>query len=388
MHFSEIAHKYNIDFDEKKVKTALENAMLITKRNIIKFQDAFTSICTSNGLYRYSGTSNHISIEWFHGFWCGIVWLAYEISGDYKIRCYGEKLTHIVHSKLVKSGMGYNDIGMLVILSCVANYKVTGNKLAREMAVIASDSLLSRFISSQNVLSSYDFERDNNIITLKTTSIVNVFILRFAYMFTGNTKYKDFFQKNVDLILDNNVTSDGKTFFNSYFDQSLGKKVNASVEYIPWVDNGDRSRSYSWMLFALAGLYSMSGEKRYADIYARVYRYMTGEWTEDNFLRSLFAGDRMVVDTTSASILASALVDMSKHAELPDSGDYAKMAVRLINILIDSYSVKYGTNCEGLLKGGYFFNYTAGNNESVIVGDYFYLEALADLLIDRRSYWC
>lgn len=383
---SETSERYNIDFSETKIRAAIDEIIKITRRNIIKFQGRFPTRVTKNGIYGYQEENINADL-WWRGFWGGITWLSYEYTNDYKIRCYGERMTESVYYTIRKSGMQHNDIGMFVILTCMADYKLCRrNKLAKEIIVEAADSLLTRYNQNHHILSSFDFERDNDVLTLKISGMLNVMLLKYAYNFTANVKYKEAFCHTVNLITRHNILPDGKTYFNTYFDKMSGEAIDTRVPYIVWEDGGKRTRSYAWALYALANLYSMTHDSFYAERFDKVFDYMKSLCRDDNIFYSEFS-DQTPVDTVSPAIMSSAICEMIRNDELPDTKKYAEFAAYLLNTLIDKYSVKAADHSDGLLYGAHLFNVTTGERQSVLLGDYFYFEALMSSVCARESYW-
>lgn len=385
MLLTEIAEKNGIDLSESKIRSAIDEIIKITRRNIIKFQGRFPTHFTTDGIYGYQDEEHNHNL-WWRGFWGGIIWLAYEYTGDYKIKCYGERITESVYRRIKKSGLRHNDIGMLVILTCMADYKICKNKLAKETLVEAADSLLTRYTQNHHILSSFDFERDNDVLTLKITGMLNVMLLKYAYTFTGNVKYKEAFVHTIELIIKHNILPDGKTLFNTYFDKLSGEFIDTKVPYVVWKDDGMRTRNYGWALYALAILYSMTGDRYYADIFDKVYEYMLKLWSGNNIFHCTFR-ETDSVDTISPAIIVSALNEMMRNDEISKTKDYAVTAAKLLNNLIDSYSVKSTDRHEGLMYGAHLFNVTTHDKQSVILGDYFYFEALIGSVCSRESYW-
>ena len=384
MLLSDIAKKYNIDFSDEKIRMALDEVLKITRRNIVKFQWRFPSRATKNGLYDYQKDS--ISDLWWSGFWGGITWLSYEYTGDFKIRCYGERITDSVYKSIRKSGMHHNDIGMFVILTCVADYKICKNKLAKETLVEAADSLLTRYTQNHHVLASFDFERESDVLTLKISAMLNVMLLKYAYTFTGNLKYKEAFQHTVDLIIKFNIKPDGRTYFNTYFDKFSGEAIDTKVPYIVWDDDGKHSRNYAWALYALANLYSMTHNSIYAQKFDLVFEHMTKLCDTGSLFYLRFTADSQP-DTASPSIVAAALTEIMRNDEIAQAPKYAAAAAEILNILTDNYSVKAADHCDGLIYGARLTGVTTVDCQSVLLGDYFYFEALMNSITDRQSFW-
>lgn len=381
--------------DEQKIKKAIDHAVMIIKRNMIKFQDYFPMEYSLNGIYKYShGTGE--SLYW-RGFWCGMIWLLYEITGDVKVRCYGEKLTRSIHHILGKEGLSYSDHGFLMIPSCIADYKYTESSTAKETAIAAADSLLTKYSRTSNIICSFDNELNENCISCKISNLLNIQLLFYAWHLTGNSKYGEVAQQNRQLIMENNICEDGKTYFRSYFDIKSGRLLSHSLEYEPFLDDGTETRTYAWALYGLAVIYSATKDAVYKDKFDKVFTYFISHAESDGiYFRNLHtmggapcihgqAANR-IPDSTSTVIIAGALVQMLKNKEIVSEA-YQKTASRLLNILIDRFAVNSDTNHEGLLTGGYMLGVPLTPATSTLCGDYFYLELLLNSCFQRDSFW-
>jgi unsaturated chondroitin disaccharide hydrolase len=85
-----------------------------------------------------------------------------------------------------------------------------------------------------------------------------------------------------------------------------------------------------------------------------------------------------MVDTSAAAIAASGLVQLAGLSADPLKGKfYRQAALRILDSLCDKHLAKPDPAWEGVLKAGvYHIHKGLGVNESVMWGEYFFLEAL------------
>lgn len=84
-------------------------------------------------------------IEWTDGFWTGLLWLAYEMTGDEKYRDRAlENVQSFKHRVENRIELDHHDLGFLYVPSCVAAYRLTGSEDARTAALLAADKLMER----------------------------------------------------------------------------------------------------------------------------------------------------------------------------------------------------------------------------------------------------
>src|SRR5712691_13007696 len=130
---------------------AIGVAMTTIDRNLITFADSYPHDVTLNGVYPVrqarKGYPPGSHTGWTTGFWPGMLWLAYELTGADKYRSAGEVQVERFADRLVrKIDVDHHDIGFLYSLACLAAYRLTGNQLAHQTALRAADQLMTRFL--------------------------------------------------------------------------------------------------------------------------------------------------------------------------------------------------------------------------------------------------
>ena len=95
--------------EESMVQQALDDAVAIVKKNLTKFTDKFQSSNSFGGFYEE--TEN---VEWTTGFWTGVIWLAYEHTGDEAFRKAAEVQVESFLNRIEnKIDVNHHDMGFL-----------------------------------------------------------------------------------------------------------------------------------------------------------------------------------------------------------------------------------------------------------------------------------
>ena len=91
---------------------------------------------------------------------------------------------------------------------------------------------------------------------------------------------------------------------------------------------------------------------------------------------------RRLLDTSAAAIAASGLLRLCRLLQDPVKGHhYWSLAIRILRSLCEHHLAKKDKKWEGILKGGvYHLPKELGVDESVIWGEYFFVEALEQAL--------
>ncbi len=93
---------------------------------------------------------------WVDGFWPGQLWLAFAETGDEAFLRGARRLRPYFERRLPRRETHDHDLGCIFTLATVADYKLTGDGRAREMALAAARSLLSRFNPSGGFLKAWN----------------------------------------------------------------------------------------------------------------------------------------------------------------------------------------------------------------------------------------
>ena len=124
-----------------QVNAALDKAVEQVRLNLPKYTRQCQHHSSVNGIYPPCDNT-----DWTCGFWPGEVWLAYQRTGDDAFRQAGMTMVDsFLHRIREKIQVDHHDMGFLYTPSCVAAYRLTGDRKAREAAILAADQLISRF---------------------------------------------------------------------------------------------------------------------------------------------------------------------------------------------------------------------------------------------------
>ena len=126
---------------EAKIDKAIEQVLEKLKKYIPYFGEGFKPEASVGNVYGVLKDSS-----WVASFYTGSLWLAYELSSDEIFRKTAEShLTFFERKINEKIALETHDLGFLYTLSCVAEYKITGNEKAKDLAIEAAKFLAVRF---------------------------------------------------------------------------------------------------------------------------------------------------------------------------------------------------------------------------------------------------
>ena len=382
-----------IDLPKEILYGALHEALKKIDANTRTFINTFPRACSTN--YIYPGVLNGGEWDdWTSGFWTGILWLAYEITGEeryrktafFQIKSYDERITN-------KVAVNHHDLGFLYTPSVVAGYKITGNERAKNIGLKAADHLIKRYKEKGEFIQAWGDLDDPTAYRLIIDCNLNVPLLFWATEVTGDLKYREIATKHLYTAASVVVREDSSTHHTFYFDPETGKPVKG-ITAQGASDNSAWARGQAWGIYGFPLAYSYLKDEKFIDLFKSVTNYFLNHLPEDNIccwdlIFDEASGEER--DTSSAVIAVCGILEMVKY--LPDSDPdkkiYLNAVKAIIKSLIKNYTTKDIDSSNGLLTDSVYSKPNgSGVNECCMWGDYFYMEALVRIMKPEwRKYW-
>ena len=382
-----------VELPKEMLFGALHEALKKIDNNTKTFINLFPRPCSTN--YVYPGIANGGEWDdWTCGFWTGMLWLAYEITGEeryrkvafYHIRSYDERITD-------KKAVNHHDLGFLYTPSAVAGYKITGNERAKQAGLKAANHLLGRYKEKGEFIQAWGDLDDPTAYRLIIDCNLNVPLLFWATEVTGDPKYREIATKHINTAAKVVVREDSSTHHTFYFDPETGNPVKG-VTAQGAGDDSAWARGQAWGVYGFPLAYSYLKDEKFVGLFKRVTNYFLNHLPSDNicYWDLMFdetSGEER--DTSAATIAVCGMLEMIKH--LPDSDPDKKIYENAVKSIMKSLITKYTTkNIEysnGLLTDAVYSKpHNSGVNECCIWGDYFYMEALVRMLKPEwKKYW-
>ncbi|MBJ7600039.1 MAG: glycosyl hydrolase, partial [Candidatus Nephthysia bennettiae] len=311
--------------------------------------------------------------NWCEGFLAGQLWLLADRTGDPWFRERAEHYSLLIEPR--KDDRGVHDLGFLFWSSWRRWYELTGDASRDEVVVHAGRTLASRFNERGRYLRSF-LAADSLFIDI----MMNVGIIFHAAARTRDPELARIAYEHCLTTRRFLVRGDGSASHECIFDLDTGQFLRQTTQQ-GWRDDGSWARGQAWALYGFGTAYRFTGERRFLATAARCadfYIERTGErlvppndWEEPT--------PRHPWESSAAAIAAGGLWQLAglvSDSELARS--YAEYAIRiLIRLCQDDFLAADEPAWEGVLKHGtYHESKNLGVDESVMWGDYFFLEAL------------
>lgn len=388
----EIAKKDEFLKTKLLTRAEVENAIdLVIKQidaNMEYFKEKFPSSATKNNQYGIIE-----NIEWTDGFWTGLLWLAYEYTGDEKYRELADKNVASFKNRVEKDiELDHHDLGFLYSLATVSGYKLTGSNDAREASIKAANKLISRYQEKGEFIQAWGELGSKDHYRFIIDCLLNIPLLYWASDETGDAKYRNIANKHFVTSCNNVIRDDASAFHTFYMDNENGKPLRG-VTRQGYSDDSAWARGQAWGVYGIPLNYRYTRNESCFNLYEGMTNYFLNRLPKDNvcYWDLIFNdGDDHSKDSSAAAIAVCGMHEMNKYLpEVDENKEVYKYAMHnILRSLIENYmNPEIEPGKPVLLHGVYSWHSGKGVDEGNIWGDYFFLEALIRFYKDWNLYW-
>lgn len=365
--------------DLKNLQQKCQSAFQFAEKQL----DALTSnhpdffpMYTKGGKWKHSGES---WTNWCEGFLGGQLWLVYEQNKDKKWREKAEHYSRLIEHR--KTDRNVHDLGFLFNSTYKRWYDLTGDEAVHKVVIEAGETLSLRFQEKGQYLRSF-VSQDSLFIDI----MMNVGIIFYAAQQTNNSKLYNIANQHCLTTLKRLVRGDGSTSHEGLFDLETGIFLRQTTHQ-GWRDDSSWARGLAWALYGFGTSYGFTRDARFlqaAEACAGFYISHTADhgvppndWDELN--------PKYPYESSAAAIAANGFFNLAKITGDATRGHfYRQYALQIMDTLTEPEFLAIETpGWEGILKHGiYHLEKDLGVDESVMWGEYFYLEALAKTLAE------
>lgn len=349
-------------------------------------------LATTGGTYKFAEDGT-----WVGGFWPGINWLCYQISGEEGYIEAAKASRHRFTKRLYEHKETLDhDIGFLYMPVFVAEYKLTGSREARQIALDAADQLKGRFNQAGQFIQAWnvwhpgeEFSEDNRGRII-IDCMYNLPLLFWAWQETGNEEYRRVAVAHADTCAKTIVRPDYTTFHTYVFDPVIGAPKRGRT-FQGYADDSCWARGQSWAIGGFAYAYRYTRNMEYLRI-ARGVGEVYMSQVESDYVPvwdfSVPNRDEAARDTSAAAIAAASLLELASLVEEDEAEKYRTFATATVESLYENYSTWKEPDHQGLLKEACGHHPANSDvNCSLIYGDYYFVEAVARLAGKGKGYW-
>lgn len=382
----EALEKYELLTNEE-VKKGLDIVIKNIDENLDRYTNKFPSACTTDLKYRVKDND-----DWTNGFWTGMLWLAYEYTGDEKYKRVAQ-----IHTDNFKDRydndfvLNHHDIGFLYTPSVVADYKISGSEKARDLGIKAATKLKRRYQEKGGFIQAWGNLGEESEYRLIIDCFLNLPILYWAYEETKDESFLEVANAHFNTAINNVIREDSSTYHTYYFDKETGKPTKG-VTHQGFKNDSCWARGQAWAVLGMSINYRYNHNENSKEIFEAVTNYYLNRLPEDliPYWDLVFtAEDKEPRDSSSAVITACGIFERNKFDSDYNNKDiYTRAAHEMLRNLINNYTTVNEDSDGVLMHGVYAWHHNKGIDECNLWGDYFFMEALMRLYKeDWRVYW-
>ena len=312
--------------------------------------------------------------NWCEGFLGGQLWLLYDHTRDPHWRDKAEHYSRLIEHRVADRTV--HDLGFLFWSTWKRWYDLTHDEAINAVVIEAGRTLALRFKERGGYLRSFVADE-----SLFIDIMMNVGIIFYAARQTGDADLLRIATQHCLTTRRTLVRGDGSTAHEGIFDTGTGEFLRQSTHQ-GWRGDSAWARGQAWALYGFGTVYWFTQDERFlhtAEACADFYIERTpangvppNDWDEPN--------PALPYESSAAAIAASGMLDLAGLTGDPArAARYRGYARRILDTLTGPEFLAIETpGWEGILKHGtYHQRKGLGVDESVMWGDYFFLEALS-----------
>ncbi len=321
--------------------------------------------------------------DWCSGFWPGILWYAYEASGDAAMLQNAQKFTEPLRGVL-EVPVDNHDLGFMLYCSFGNGYRLTKDPAYHDFLLKAADSLATLFNPKVGTILSWPAMREkmgwphNTIID----NMVNLELLFWAAKNGGNPTLYDIAVRHAETSMETLVRSDYSIYHVAVFDTIDGHFIKG-VTHQGYSDNSMWARGQGWGMYGYTMCYRETGNTRFLTMAEKLADRFLERLPEDGIPYWDFddpAIPNSPKDASAAAVAASAMLELSTYMQAAElKAKYYNAAVSLLAKLSSPEYLSGDANQAFLLRSTGHKPAGSEIDASIIYADYYYLEALLRL---------
>jgi unsaturated chondroitin disaccharide hydrolase len=344
-------------------------------RELVQRDPGLYPMYTQKGKWRHEGER---WTHWCDGFLPGMMWLIHMRTGDPWFREQAERYSRPLEPRRLDRDV--HDLGFIFMSTYHHWYRLTRDPKLRDVLIQAGQTMGLRFKQNGRYLSSF-IGPESTFIDI----MMNVGIIFYAARETNDPALRQVAMEHCLTTRRVLVRGDGSAAHEGIFDLGTGEFLRQSTHQGARGDSA-WARGLTWSLYGFATAYRYTHDRRFletAELNAAFYIESTPSSGVPPFDFDATGEQGRQEDSSAAAAAASGLLDLAVFtASRAKSRLYRDTALQILTTLCgDEYLASSTPGWEGILKHGvYHINKGLGVDESVMWGDYFFVEAITKAL--------
>lgn len=378
------------------VRSAIGCALKKIDKNLVTFAHPYpedTTLCNVYYPRRRDNYPDGSNLGWTTSFWPGMLWLAYELTGDAKYRKAAEAHIPSFSDRIQrKVDVETHDLGFLYTLACIAPWRLTGNVEAKNAALLAAESLMTRYLDRAGIFQAWgnadDPKQQGRTII---DSLMNMPLLFWAGEVTEEPRFIKAARHHASRLRDHMIRPDNTTYHTYVWEPQTGEPLRGNTAQ-GFSDDSCWARGQAWGIYGFALIYRYTYDESFLIAAQRCADFFLDHLPSDQiaYWDLIFTdGSDEPRDSSAAAIAVCGLQEMIRW--LPDARQkrYRESAETILASLSENYATDEHSQSNALLLHGVYDRPKGiGIDEGNLWGDYFYMEALIRITNpDWKLYW-
>jgi unsaturated chondroitin disaccharide hydrolase len=367
-------------------------------RSLIETHPDFFPMYTVQGKWKHGGEK---WTHWTDGFLGGMMWQFHLRSGDAWWRNQAEHYSKLLEDR--QHDRSVHDLGFIFLSTYLTWYELESDR--REDAAVnwpvhgptaqhlhdvliqAGRTLAMRFKEKGQYLRSFVSD-DSLFIDI----MMNVPIIFYAANETGDRELARVAANHCRTTRDRIVRADGSTAHEGIFDLQTGAFLRETTHQ-GLAGNSAWARGLAWSLYGYSKCFALTGEREWLEVAERNARYWIDHLPADGVPYWDFHADLnqpppwgAQKESSAGAIAASGLLDLARlTTDAARRSEYEQCALKMLDAMVQpGYLASETPGWEGILKHGvYHTKKNLGVDESVMWGEYFFVEALTKVAANQ-----
>lgn len=327
----------------------------------------------ATGKYEFSNSG-----WWCSGFYPGTLLYLYEETKDQSLYTEAERILKVLEKE--KLNTGTHDLGFMMFCSFGNANRIAPKPEYKEILLTSAKSLSTRFNPKVGCIKSWDSKPGDFLVIID--NMMNLELLFWATKVSGDSSFYKIAVTHANTTMKNHFRPDYSSYHVLNYNSETGaiqqrRTAQGAADESAW------ARGQVWGLYGYTATYRETKDTKYLEQAKHIAGFLLHHpnlpadkvpyWDFNapgipNVLR----------DASAASIMASALIELSHYVDAATSKEYISAAETMLRSLSNStYKAAAGTN------GGFIIQHGVGhmpNKTEVDVpltyGDYYFIEAM------------
>ena len=327
---------------------------------------------------------------WTNGFWGGIMWQMYTLTGKEIYRNIAEQNEKKLDADLMDYEKLDHDNGFKWLPTAVADYRVTGNRSSKNRGLLAAGNLAGRYNCAGKFIRAWN-DWPNSKVDRRGWAIIdcmmNLPLLYWASEETGDPRFSQIAANHADTAMKAFIRGDGSANHIVEFDPASGEMIK-SYGGQGYGEGSSWTRGQSWGLYGFMLSYLHTQNNAYLETAERIANYFIANIPDSGLIPVDFRQpeDVKLEDSTAAAIASCGLIELARQKDRRQQKIYLNAALKMLQALTKN-SFNWNEEEDNLLTKCTAAYHDEKHEFSIIYGDYFFLEALMKLTDKELFIW-